>query len=262
MAELFESRIGPEWARLNLVEAYRRSKHPSRKLAGRVLDLFQWHSILPTQIQRFIPALTLDLIGEPERLLPALNNEVLDQITDLFGVRREWIEGSDERVYTSLSCCQMPEIFLNKVAELAADPRHLELRAYTAHEELSFRGPRYQFLCIVFVQVIAELGDEDIVRYFPLTERWDWSYPQSRIQLKAMVRIAHLKHRLQVRIHRTTAEVVAMLEDGKMVPPHDCAHRLECQLEDFCLKPEESMQASELDELDAALRAAERLEGR
>jgi hypothetical protein len=86
-------------------------KNPSHYLEGRlttgldvayrVIGLFEAHGIKRTQIYRILgetfPEITPSL--DAEKLQTMLNEALIRKICDLFGVRRAWLEGEDERIY-------------------------------------------------------------------------------------------------------------------------------------------------------------------
>jgi hypothetical protein len=203
-------------------------------------------------IQRLVPEVTLDKVSDPMSLLPALTNDVLDKTAKLFGVQRAWLDGVTDRMYPPRSCYQDPRRFFEEFESLVAPKvRWHRLLAFCDDPKLDMKSAKRRTIVLVFVEHLSEWDDGDeIVRYRPLTEPWYWDYGKSRIQLKAMLRAAydHLDVKV-VRLIKVDHQVLAALDEGKVVPPHEIKER-EVSLEDYNLSDAESKVAKETDELD------------
>jgi hypothetical protein len=250
--------IGP--FKLNVVALVRRLREmgkndPVAVVAQRFLDLFQKHGVAIPQIPRLIPQLTLDKLRSVDSLLPALTNDVLESAAMLFGVRRPWLEGVDDRIYETLTCYKQPHIFFEEYASLALPANGFAVRALSTLKALDRRNTRLQQLALVFVEKVQDLDCEEINRYRVFCEEWDWSYPPSRIQLKAMARLAFLNYRKPIPLYQVKPAILQQIINGECVPHSALQGCLltNPSLEDFALSTKESVQAKEVDELPTVL---------
>lgn len=225
------------------------------KVAERFLRLFELHGIGITEIPHFLPHLTLDKFMSPEALLPALTHEVLEQACNLFGVRRSWLDAVDERIYECVSCYKQPKLLFERLSAVAEDGNLVPLRALYASKGLDEKHRRSQPITLVIVEKIGELGSEDIYRYLPFRDEWEWNYPKSRIQLKAMVRLVSEVMGSPVPLYRVSRTVVHRVAAGLCVPRQYLQGSLltEPSLEDHALSLEESAVAKECEELPDVL---------
>lgn len=214
----FEPRWGP--FRLNVGALLRRlqsSPEPGSAVAVRFLKLFAWHGVQPTQIQRFLPQVTLDKVASPATLLPALTNEVLDQAATLFGVRREWLEGDGDEIYAPRTCYKMPQWFFSDLAALKRRFGVLPLQALYCSKAPDKNRWNLHGIVIYLQEPIGTIGDTEIYRYHVYTEEWPWEHYPSRIQLKAMARLVYLRWK-RVPLRRIMPDQLSQIAAGRMVP--------------------------------------------
>lgn len=239
---------------VNLNELWRRfrGKNDLRSLAARrFLKVFEDHGVRPTQIPRFLPEITLSQL-EPNSLLDVLSDGLLARAAELLAIRREWLEGADDRIYAHRSCYQSPSSFFEDLCAIRLDPYSFPVRAlYCGKPTQEQERP----LGLILVERIGEIGDEDIFRYRVYADAWDWSHFTSRIQLKAMARIVNLKLGKPVPLYEVSSKILTEIRDGKRVPRAALQGCLltDPSLEDFGLSEEESGVAKETDELPAVL---------
>jgi len=219
--------------------------------AQRFLSLFETHGVAATQIQHFLPELTFDKVQKPESLLPALSIDVLDRAAKLFGVRREWLEGADDQIYDCFWCDKHPEHFFEKFQKQNLQHGNFPVHAFTCVDKLDYRGDRNQYVVLVFVEKIREIGDVEIFRYVIDGDGWDWGYRRCRIQLKAMVRVVDRYYGNPVPLYRVQEAELEGIREGRTIP------RLfirgtpltDPSLEDYVCAESEHGQAKECDEL-------------
>ena len=259
-ANLFEIKLGAFGIRLNVNELWRRmsgQKPASSQMGKRFLALFQAHGVAPTQIQRFLPQVTLEHLSD-ERLAEVLTNETLNQTATLFGVRREWLEGIDQQIYEPLFCYKAPVWFFHDLAKWQVEPQTFSVRAL-CYGELDSSSPREQPLVLLAVEKVGMIGEEEICRYRVYHDAWDWGYFPCRLQLKALARLVHLGWQTPIPVHRVQKGILEKIRVGRRVP------RLELQgcpltepcLEDFALAENESGKAQETEELAEVFRYIE-----
>jgi hypothetical protein len=251
--DIIEAKPGAFGISINLNALLRRFKETddlTLRVARRFIALFRDHGIERTEIPQFIPQLTLDKLKSDDALLGSLSNEVLSEAATLFGIRREWLDTADERLYPHRSCYKNPNKFFKDHAHLQTQQDIFPVRVLHS-ADLNNKIDRSQPLVIVVVERIRDIGEREICRYQVYSDAWDWAYWPCRIQLKAMVRTLDHCTRTPVPLYRVQAKVLDEVRSGKRVPRAALAG---CpitnpSLEDFALAPEESKVAKETEEL-------------
>lgn len=259
-SDLFEIKLGAYGFRLNVIELWRRLfkiRSPASRVSERFLALFQAHGVAPTQIQRFLPQVTLEHFAS-DRLAAVLTNETLNQAAALFGIRREWLEGIDQQIYEPFFCYKAPVWFFHDLAKWQVKPQTFSVRALCCGD-LDNSSLREQPLVLLAVEKVGMIGDEEICRYRVYHDAWNWGYFPCRLQLKAFARLVHLGWQTPIPVHRVQKGVLEKIRTGQRVP------RLELQgclltepcLEDFALAENESGKAQETEELGEVFRYIE-----
>ncbi len=227
-------------------------------VAKRFLQAFQAHGIELSQIQRFLPNITLDCLQSEGKLLAALNHDVLFRTSELFGIRLAWLEGVDDQIYEHLGCYKRPQVILDDLNRLPRDQDgeiEFPLRVITTQMNLDYRGGCDQMLVPVVVEKTAELGEIDVCRYRIYMDGFTWDYWPTRMELKAIARIVFKQLHMPVPLFRASAKEVEALVAGRMFPGafvHGC-QLTNPSLEDFALWRSESQQSKEEDELPEVL---------
>ncbi|EIJ35410.1 hypothetical protein [Thiothrix nivea] len=158
---------------------------------NRFLILFEKHGVNRNQIPRFFGhGLMLDDVSSPEKLLPKLTHEMLQDASDLFAIRLEWLECTDDIIYPIYQhhFYQAPERFQRFLLELKlhGDQHHL-----SAHFVVSNNPKLTDYNAFFYIQeLIGELGDKQIVRYHLCSHQWTHQYWKARADLAACVAIA------------------------------------------------------------------------
>jgi hypothetical protein len=243
--------LGP--FKLNFNELYRRlrSRRQSDGVAERIVWLFGQHGIAPTQIQRFVPAVGLDKL-EPEKMETVLNDCILQQITDLFGVNREWIEGTQREIYPYRSCYKQLTSLLEVLPHSEGLLAHFPVRVLFEGSDLDRSSSKSQFLALVVCEPIGSIGEKQVFRYQVFRDEWDWTHRGCRLQLKAMARWLDQVRKIPTPLFRTTRKNIDRILQGRHIPrlELDRCCITEPSLEDFALARSESVQARDVDELD------------
>jgi hypothetical protein len=232
-----------------------REAGPAAGVARRFLNLFRDHGIAETQIQQFLPQITLEKLRTQETLIGALTKDVLDNAAKLFEIRGEWLDGVDDRIYEYRSCYKAPQRFFKDLANCNLDTDSFPVRALYDGKPLDGGADRRQPLVLLLVEKLRDLGDEEICRYIVYHDSWNWRHPPCRIQLKAMVRIMdRILHKV-VPLYAVKPEILEQVLQGKRIPSHCLSGPLitDPSLEDYALSTAESRVAKECEELPAVL---------
>lgn len=246
---------------IDLKAAWRRiwGKGPTgpEAVSVRFMQLFEAHGVQISQIPRLAPEIGLHNLVSPAALLPGLSNQVLDSACSLFGVRREWLEGRDERMYEIRYSYKQPIRFFREFNSLRHPTEMVPVRAIATDKQLDSKSGRSQRIELVMVEQVASFGDEVIERYAPLSDGRDWAYEDHRLELKAIVRA----YGSPVPLYQCSRDEIERLYHGSVVPRSLMRGSLltEPSLEDFCMSRNENWHAKELEELKRVIEAAHEL---
>lgn len=224
------------------------ARNPMEIVASRFVEAFEQHGIAVTQIPRLLPAINLGQLALPVNLLPALTDEVLEAASALFGIRREWLEGASEQIYPHRYCYKAPHNFFEELHSLAPAARMLPVRAFTTDKELDYRKSSNQRLELVLVESAGWLGDEEIERYRPFSDGWDWGYERTRLELKAII----ASYGSVVPLFQVSQKAIDALYLGEIFPKALLRGSL-CtnpSLEDYCMPLSRNVHARETEELE------------
>ena len=236
------------------------SVNPVNVVARRFLQAFQDHGVEASQIPRLLTQVNLDDLQSPEKLIAALNPEILDQTAKLFGIRSQWLEGVDDRIYEYRACYKHPGNFFDHLISLNLElnePLIYPLRMLSAVKKLDWNDSDPQLLAPVLVEKIAELSDEWIYRYHIYQDGFDWGHAPARIELKALTRLYHNTfNEKPVPLYVIKPNEMDDLLEGKLIPMKfvDRGIVTHPSLEDYALTDEESCVAKEVDEIPKVLK--------
>lgn len=219
-------------------------------VAKRFRQLFVDHGIEETQIPRVFSKITLDDLKSDESLLKKLTPDLINEVAALFKVRVEWIEGVDDTIYRRFNCYKRPELFFKNLKTIQYGEHSFPFRLITTTEKFDYKDGSNQPFSILFVEKIAELGDENIPRY-QLDTDWNWQHSYCRIQIKAMAMLYWQQAHQPITIHKVSKEIYQQIQDSSIIPYSYLRGSLvsEPSLEDYVIEPSESMVSKEADEL-------------
>lgn len=219
-------------------------------VAQRFKQLFTDHGVELSQIPRIFPKVLLEDLKSDDTLLKRLNPELLDEAATLFGVRVEWLEGEDERIYPYRSCYKQPQEFFDLFNSIKNEQLYYPVRLVTSAEKLDFRGDGYQPIIIMLAEKIAEIGEKNIYRYYIDTE-WSWNHSPCRLQLKAIGYQVYKKFRFPIPIFKIEHSFFEKIALGEYIPTHyvNSGFATDPSLEDFVLYPHESRVSKEYEDI-------------
>jgi hypothetical protein len=236
--------------------------NPVNIVAQRFLQAFHNHGVQTTQIPRLLSAIKLDDLKSEDSLGAVLTHELLDQTAHLFGIRVEWLEGVDDRIYEPLACYKRPSVILEHLADVVGEQDvglSFPLRVFTTTKQLDRNDNSIQLLAPVIVEEIAKLGEEEIYRYHVYVDGFDWSHFPARIELKSIARIVMTELHTPVPLFEVNSKEMDDLLEGRLVPTNLFRSALitNPSLEDFAETREESLVAKEVEELPEVLKYIE-----
>lgn len=232
--------------------------HSVGVVTKRFLQVFADHGVAVPQIPRIVPELKLCDFRTPESLLASLSIEVLDRVSAIFGIRRQWLDGVGDEIYERRHCYKAPQVFLEDFASLnglCGGRPNLSSLILTTERQLDYRSDRQQFLVPVLVEDVVALDDTFIQRFHVYQDGFDWGYAPTRIQLKALARVLFKRSGVVSPIYGVSVDEMQALLAGKVVPRDFVrgAWITSPSLEDYALTREESAVAKECEEIPAVL---------
>lgn len=233
---------------------------PVTLVAERFLQAFREHGVATAQIPRLLPEVKLDDLQSSARLLAVLTPTLLDRVAKLFGIRPQWLEGVDDRIYEYLGTYKNPRKLLDQLHGLwhrtdCQNEPDAPLRILSTSSHLDYRSPAHPVLAPILVEPIAMLGDETIYRYHIYQDGYCWDHPPARIELKAIALTAYRGMHWPLPIHVIDQRDMTALLEGRRIPRSllDACLLTDPSLEDFVLDKAQSVVAKETEELPAVL---------
>ena len=228
-------------------------------VAQRFKQLFTEHGVELSQIPRIFPKVSLEDLKSDDALLSKLNPQLLDEAATLFGVRVEWLEGADERIYPYRSCYKQPQEFFKLFNSIKYEKFNYPVRLITSAEKLDFRADGDQPILIMLAEKIGEIGEKNIYRYYIDTE-WSWNHSPCRLQLKAITYQVYKKLQVPIPIFKIEHSVFEKIAQGQYIPTHyvNAGFATEPSLEDFVLYPHESRVSKEYEEISDVMEYIEK----
>jgi hypothetical protein len=158
---------------------------PADTVSHRFIRLFESHNVHRNQIPRFFGhGLTLRDVQDEAFLIEKLDEALLDAASNLFGVRREWLEGAESQIYPCHDFYKRTEEvlpFLMKLRDANPDgDLNGVLIAPAEHRDDAV---------IILSELIGSIGEKPIYRYH-ICNNWLFDYWKSRAYLTAFVAIA------------------------------------------------------------------------
>ena len=238
--------IGEILGTLNIIEKagrfigwVRKTQKPSSEsVSSRFIQLFESHDVHRNQIPRFFGhGLTVKDMQDEAALLGKLGEPVLDAACSFFGVRREWLEGAESKVYPCHDFYKHPENvapFLTALKEKNPDGGLDGILIAPTEKEGD--------ALIVLSEVIGGIGEKPIYRYH-LCNNWLFDYWKSRAYLTAYIAIAW-KHGIHIRGNYLPAKEIKRIANGEvlLVSEDGSALARRSKLwhpEDMAIKPED-----------------------
>jgi hypothetical protein len=228
-------------------------------VSTRFRKLFVDHGVEVTQIPRLFDEITLDDLKTDNSLLKKLTPEVIDKAAKFFNVQSDWLEGLTDVIYEHRSFYKRPELFFQYLSEIKYDEWDFPLRIITTTDgDFDINDPGRQPFTVLFVENVAELGEEDVCRYY-LETGWSWQHDSCRIQIKALAMLYWQKKRTPITIYKVPRKIYFQIEELQAIPHRHLTGPLisNPSLEDYVITPEESPVSKESAELPYVIRYIE-----
>lgn len=188
---------------------YQQSVELEKSVQGRFLRLFEEHGIHRNQIpSTFDHGLTFQDVATPEKLLCRLDDELLEDASELFGVSLEWLVGATDQIFSVHYYYKNLEGFSDFVAELKLKNNYCEAEVY-----LSTDGSWDDDAVLLIRTSLGEPYSDEIYRNY-ICGGWTHVYGKCRADLVACIAIL-LNQNIMVRVHWVKGSVAAFAQGNE-----------------------------------------------
>jgi hypothetical protein len=191
-------------------------------VANRIIALFEAHDVKQTQIYRLLgdqfPEVTPSL--DEKELQSLLSAELIDRVSQLFGVRKVWLEGEEGRIYEPLFHYKDFPAFVAYVRMLRArsNDDYCQLTAVKTtggSKDLYKTNPE---IALFFSEPIAEIGNKMIYRYHPIFGPFPWDHAPARFHLCAFFRVVYDSRLFPLYGYSGSQKQIEKISAGEVVP--------------------------------------------
>ncbi|HFG1789496.1 TPA: hypothetical protein ACGF4R_003510 [Vibrio cholerae] len=180
-------------------------------LSTRLISVFEAHGVHRNQIPNVIGhGLTLYDVSSDAYLLEKLNNDILASTCNLFGINRDWLDGTSEEVYSTYNFYKYPQKFSKFLSELLAKCGSENLDGVLLTVDKVDRGTES---VLILQETLGLINNKPYFRYY-LCSGWVFSYWKSRGYIAASVAMCW-KNKVYVRGLYLDASTVSRYASGK-----------------------------------------------
>jgi len=182
-------------------------------IATRFVALFESHCVHRNQIEEFFGhGLDIPSCASDDELLKKITPEIITDAVKLFGVNKDWLEGSSNEIYSIPDFYKHPEKFESYLIKLLENTTADKLSAVVLVSEKKLMNA-YNDSLFVITEVIGEVNQREIVKYH-LLGRWGIHYWKSRAYFTACCALL-CKHGLSVTGEVIESNWLTELYEGK-----------------------------------------------
>jgi hypothetical protein len=191
-------------------------------IAYRIIALFEAHGVKKTQIYRLLGERFSEIKPslEAQQLQTILNGDLINAVSELFGVRKAWVEGEGGRIYEPLCHYKDLPAFEKFVSELRS--RNSDKYCYfTALKPSSASEDLYQDhppVALFFSEKVADIDGKGIDRHFPIYGPLPWDHSFALYHLAAFFNIVYATPGFVLKGCMVVAEHVDKVSDGSAIP--------------------------------------------
>lgn len=178
-------------------------------VASRFFQLFENHGIHKNQIPRFFDhGLTLADVKDENSILLKLDEEILNDVCELFAVRLEWLDGADSQIYPLHNFYKKPaqfEAFICNIKNKNSDDLYAEL-------VVSYERSQEEDALLILEETIGYIGEKPIYRHH-ICNGWVFKYWKCRAYLTSCVALSY-KNKVWVKGNEVPISEINRLKDG------------------------------------------------
>jgi hypothetical protein len=271
---------GPQltnWIRHRGGSSLPRSAHPTRideatgAFLARFRSLLSNHGLAPAHLPRFLRELkapfmcTLADFYTDDALMAWLDEDKLTWMTDLFRVRREWLDGEDTGIYAYYPYDKQPRKFWDDVSSATKRFNQDERLGFSfAHFIRAGKGSEWarkgdkQVYVVVAIPIASLSTERTVYQYLSDFSPYPWEYPRTHIQLRAWARLLskagfiitgkELKYDVSERLGANEVFLWPLFET-----PNPAITSVDWHVDDYALSPNESLASKDSAQLPQVL---------
>ncbi|MBA6415578.1 hypothetical protein H4J50_06070 [Colwellia sp. 6M3] len=192
-------------------------------IATRLITLFESHGVHRNQIEEFFGhGLDIPFCATDEKLLEKITSEIINDAAVLFGVNKDWLEGSSTEIYNIPDFYKHPERFDSYIADLVEKTDADKLSAYALIADKKLMNI-YNDSLFVIAEPIGEINQREIYKYHFLG-RWGIHYWKSRAYFTACCALL-FKHDLLVTGQIVKRNWISEIYEGQTLLEYDYTER-------------------------------------
>ncbi|REL36299.1 hypothetical protein [Thalassotalea euphylliae] len=157
-----------------------------KSIASRIVTAFESHGVSRNQIpELFNDELDYYSCSSDKELLKRLTPQMVQKTAEMFGINKDWIEGSSNEVYEMHDFYKTPELFesyLKKYLHKKAKDKNIYAYALSSTNRGLFRCNN---ALIVIAEPICSLNGRNVFKYH-LIGGWVFDYWKSRVYFAAI----------------------------------------------------------------------------
>lgn len=233
------------------------SKNKPQDIVSRFIKVFLAHGIEITQIPRVIPkghGITLYSLKDENSILKHIDDSLIGWLTNTFGIRRTWLECGGEQIYETVDFYKAVKSFIELAQQLKSKKGDFEIIAFKDVKELKNNDKRGQNVNLLIRVPLLSIDDKDIYKYHVTSTLWDWGHRRARYQFKSIARLCFHNLKVHIEGRDLPSDELLKLALGYTFPElliNKFAVRRTWYPEDTSLRPPESPQAKEQDEIES-----------
>jgi len=153
-------------------------------IATRFIALFESHGVHRNQIEEFFGhGLDIPSCATDEELLKKLTPKIITDAVKLFGVNKDWLEGSSKEIYNITDFYKHPEKFESYLIDILDNTKAGDLSAYAITSKKKLMNDFNDSL-LVISEPIGEINQREVFKYH-LLGKWGIHYWKSRAYFAA-----------------------------------------------------------------------------
>jgi hypothetical protein len=205
----------------NLIKSNDENKTTS--LPSRLVALFESHGVHRNQIPEFFGhGLDIPSCASDEKLLDKITPEIIHDAVVLFGVNKDWLEGSSKEIYDIPDFYKHPEEFAHYLIELLKNTSKDKLFAYVLTSNKKLMNGDYDSLFVI-AESIGGINQREIYKYH-LIGRWVIHYWKSRAYFTACCALLY-KHGISVAGKVVERHWLTDIDEGHKLLDYDFTER-------------------------------------
>jgi hypothetical protein len=232
-------------------------------LVARIKRIFSEHGIEHARLPRFLEIrkapFSVDLrdLQSDAKFLHWLDEKKIDWISHTFLIRREWIDGEDDRIHEEFSFDKQPARFFSTISQ------HLDVLIFDRIEDSpcayflkwgtgkDWKKKGESRMFVVLAVPLARLSNERTVyKYISDFTAYPWDYPRAHIQLRAWTRLLNVSKNVRCLGRDLSIDLGNSIEKNSVflrdvIEKQSHAPRDDWHPEDYALYPRESASSKE-----------------